>query len=532
MGVKWINMPRLQDALLKMSHIDTLRWWPLSGRISKRLLLQRIVPLGFIWITMGSQSFAGTVLLGTAEPTVEERGLEATLWACDQKELPRLEQAVVRIIQKRPDSVFAHHLMSHVKLRLFTADPEDLYTLKQASELAQQAIDLDSMNPVGYVALADVFDLMGAAERGLELLSKAESVGVRPNWRFYFTRARLSAANSNTDQVLTLLRRAIAMPDVELQIVVPYVVAVLQTELSGDDLVAALKGWSASHPSALFDLSMAIALAESGKSKSAHAIYQGLLKVNGEDREALVNDAVLLYKELQQAPLAIKMLNRALSSGKKQMEPHVKSIVLTHLGAAQLKAKEWVAAERSFVNSLRANPKNIATLDLVTTAYREAKAPEKLVGFLRSANIEAPGLSVLYALLGETLSEHLSDHEAAFQAYTDAITLDPERSDFYNGMGLAYYRAKKYIQALKLFGTAMRIDPRDAVARYNEACVLALLGRGEDALESLADALILDPRLIETAQNDRDFINLKNVARFQELTREPLGQVRSTELSH
>ena len=532
MGVKSLCMRPLQEFLGRVRQFGMRQWGGLSERGGTRTVSTAVLGFGIAFIGFESQSFAGTVPEGASEPTVEERRLEASLWACDQKDLPQLEQSIVRMIQKRPESVFAHHLMSHVKLRLFTADPEDLYTLKQASELAQQAIDLDVMNPVGYVAMADVFDLMGAAERGLELLSKAESLGIKPSWRFDFTRARLSAANSNADQVLKLLQRAIARPDVELQIVVPYVVAVLQTELSGDDLVTALKEWSTVHPSSLFDLSIAIALAESGKPKSAHEIYQGLLRVNAEDREALVNDAVLLYKDLHQAPLAIKMLNRALSSGNKQMEPHVKSIVLTHLGAAQLKAKEWAAAERSFVNSLRANPKNIATLDLVTKAYRDAKAPERLVGFLRSANIETPGLSVLHALLGETLSEHLHDHEAAFHAYTDAITLDPERSDFYNGMGLAYYRAKKYIQALKLFSTAMRIDPKDAVARYNEACVLALLDRREDALESLADALMLDPRLVETAQTDRDFINLKNVARFQELTHDPLGQVRSTELSH
>jgi tetratricopeptide (TPR) repeat protein len=138
----------------------------------------------------------------------------------------------------------------------------------------------------------------------------------------------------------------------------------------------------------------------------------------------------------------------------------------------------------------------------------------------------------MHAILGETLSEHLSQHQDAISAFTDAITLDPERGDFYNGMGLAYYRAKNYPQALKLFAAAMRLDPKDAVAKYNEACVLSILGRRDEALESLADAISLDPQLLQTARKDTDLANIRSVPRFREITENTTFLVPGLELSH
>ena len=132
MGVKSLCMRPLQEFLGRVRQFGMRQWGGLSERGGTRTVSTAVLGFGIAFIGFESQSFAGTVPEGASEPTVEERRLEASLWACDQKDLPQLEQSIVRMIQKRPESVFAHHLMSHVKLRLFTADPEDLYTLKQA----------------------------------------------------------------------------------------------------------------------------------------------------------------------------------------------------------------------------------------------------------------------------------------------------------------------------------------------------------------------------------------------------------------
>src|SRR5688572_26649021 len=103
------------------------------------------------------------------------RDLEVKVWTADEHELPALERDVVRLLQINPSSAVAHHLLSQVQVRLFSEDPVDLYLLKQAPNLAQQAVDLDPRSAMGYVALADFLDLMGNPERGIRLLDEAEA---------------------------------------------------------------------------------------------------------------------------------------------------------------------------------------------------------------------------------------------------------------------------------------------------------------------------------------------------------------------
>ena len=62
-----------------------------------------------------------------------------------------------------------------------------------------------------------------------------------------------------------------------------------------------------------------------------------------------------------------------------------------------------------------------------------------------------PGLSEIYALQAETISEYKNDLTNAITVYSDAILLDPYRSDYYTAIGLVYYKKKSYSKALKLF---------------------------------------------------------------------------------
>ena len=91
-------------------------------------------------------------------------------------------------------------------------------------------------------------------------------------------------------------------------------------------------------------------------------------------------------------------------------------------------------------------------------------------------------------------------------------------------MGLAFYRMKRREEALKVFSQATKIDPTDATARYNEACMLAMLGKVEQALGSLEEALNLDPKLGENAKTDADFALLRNNPQFIQLLTTPAMQ--------
>lgn len=455
-----------------------------------------------------------------AAPEKPADALEVKLWTADENELPALEKAVVRLIQVTPDSARAHQLLAHVMVRLFSKDPSDLYLLKQAADIAQQAIDLAPREPVGYVALAEILDLMGNADRAMQLLDEAEAAGVKPNWRFAFTRARLASdpTGAGAGKVLKQMEKALSYPDSEPRIVVPYVVALLQTDSTGEQLIAKLEDWNRRFPSPLFQLTMAITESDLGKTQLAHALYGKILKADPGNKEAMVNDAILLYRDLKDGARAAAMLQQVLKDHVAEFAPPVRAMITAHLGAAYVRQKEWDKAQAAFARAMSGSEmEGNGLLEFITQTYRQANAQVQLVALIRQLNDTMRGTGVLYALLGETLSESLQKHDEALKAFSDAITLDPDRSDYYNGMGLTYYRKKAYPAALKLFEAASEVDPNDATARYNEACVLSLMGRRDDAINTLAEALTLDPRLTQSARADADFSGLQASPKFLEL---------------
>jgi tetratricopeptide (TPR) repeat protein len=488
----------------------------------KVVLVAAFFVLAALALALRSSLAAGSPVVATSAG--KDAPLEVRVWTADEHELNFLEQDVVKVIQLDPHSAVGHGLLAHLMVRFFSKDPSDLYILKQASDLAQQAIDLAPSAPYGYVAMADILDLMGSADRGLKLLDDAERTGMAPNWRFAFTRARLLGGDdAGSVKTLKLLEQALAFKDVEPRVVVPYVVALLQSEASGEQLVAKLEDWNKRFPSPLFELTEAITDADLGKFQKAHALYGKIIKDDPSNKEAKVNDAIVLYRDLKEGQRAATLLEEVLAEHPADLSPAVRSMVSAHLGAAYLQRKMYDKANASFVAAISGEPENLGVLDFVTRSYRDAKAQDRLASLLSGLNDQVPGSGMLHALLGETLSEHLGRQDEALRAFSDAITLDPERSDFYNGMGLAYYRKKSYPDALKLFVAATEIDPNDATARYNAACVLSLMGRGDEAINTLAEAITLDPRLMQTARGDSDFAGLKASMKFQDLVQQTPG---------
>jgi tetratricopeptide (TPR) repeat protein len=498
------------------------------GKRAKMLLKRSNHPskiLSILLLIMLVQ-FTGITTIGYADENQSELDkLEDEVWLAEDHELPFIEQRVTRQIQLHPRSAQAHYLMALVLKRSFAADPGELLYLRQASQTAQQAVDLDPQSDYGYVAMADVLDLMGNGDKGLALLSDAETSGIPPSWRFYFSRARLIADRSNTKKVLGLLETALAFNKTHPKIILPYVIAILKSESQGKKLISSLQDWNNRYPSSLLALTLAIEYEENSEHIKAHKIYTQIIKESPKDREANINDAVILYKHLGRSKTAIKQLQLVLNNTSENSPNFVKSIIHAHIGSAYVHLKQFKNAEKSFARAIAMDNQNLNLIDFTAATYRENKATKHLASLLKNISRSQPGTGVVYAILAETLSEKLGHHDEAIEAFSNAIVLDPNRSDYYNGMGLAYYRKKDFNSALNTFSEASKIDPNDAVARYNEACIHSLLNNKSKAINKLKDALALDPRLTENVKSDADLDNIRGEAAFQEM-------LPSTAISH
>ena len=186
-------------------------------------------------------------------------------------------------------------------------------------------------------------------------------------------------------------------------------------------------------------------------------------------------------------------------------------------------------AERFAIESISGASDRDATVVAVMNSYKSSGKFKNALSLLESLNDRVPGLHMSYALQGELLVEKEHRPQDALTAYSAAITLEPSRSEYYNGRGLAYFSLGDLMPALQDYQTAARVNPSDASARYNVACALARLGKVEEAVEALASALDLDERLLKLAENDKDFVALHNLPAFKAVL---TGKSQQVQVAH
>jgi tetratricopeptide (TPR) repeat protein len=479
--------------------------------------ISAIVLCTFILITSQSS------LANSSTTAVDEAALERRVWEAKTSELGSLEIEIARIIQRAPESTFGHYLLSHIYMRLFSETPSELNLLKTASDLAQQAIELGPQNEIGYVALANVLDAMGHPVKGVELLTNSvQQKAITPSWRLPFTLARLKSEVEPADRILDLLLTSMKTAGTQREIIIPYVIAAAQASTSEDKQLDRFAALDQEYPDKMFKLVQADMLSEKGAYDKAHVLYQRVLKDNPLFSAAAINDAKIQYEWLNQASAAEQTLLRIVNSPAIKSEGNYE-IVMLHLGVMALQKSDRKLAFDYFSKALASNGLQSQSLDAVISAFRRRKQHEALAEFLYQVLRDIRGSGVAYGVLGEVLSENLGRHHEAIRAFENALTLEPERTDIYNGMGLVYFRQKDFENALKVFQAAIKIDSSDPLVRYNEACALVKLGRLKDGMNSLASAIGLDPNLKETAEKDTDLAAIRSLNEFKEIVSYPAG---------
>ena len=77
-----------------------------------------------------------------------------------------------------------------------------------------------------------------------------------------------------------------------------------------------------------------------------------------------------------------------------------------------------------------------------------------------------------------------------------------------------HLRAGRYDEARRLLHEGLEAKPGNPAIRYDLACVEALAGESDKALELLNEAVEADERFREYAQTDEDFASIRNDPRF------------------
>lgn len=129
--------------------------------------------------------------------------------------------------------------------------------------------------------------------------------------------------------------------------------------------------------------------------------------------------------------------------------------------------------------------------------------------------IEADPADVSYRARRAKLATRAQEHHAAAEDLAVALALRPEDPILRFDYGFALFTAGRYEEGLAQFRRVLERDPGNLDARYNIACGLARLGRAEDALEALADAVRAGYRDAEFARKDPDLESIRADPRFE-----------------
>jgi len=87
------------------------------------------------------------------------------------------------------------------------------------------------------------------------------------------------------------------------------------------------------------------------------------------------------------------------------------------------------------------------------------------------------------------------DHEAAIASFSRALELDPFMAGAYANMGDLYFHKHQFAEAAASYGKALEISPYEFTAdfHYRVAAALMELGRFDEAIATLRDAILIDP---------------------------------------
>jgi tetratricopeptide (TPR) repeat protein len=186
---------------------------------------------------------------------------------------------------------------------------------------------------------------------------------------------------------------------------------------------------------------------------------------------------------------------------------------------------------------------------LTDVSPEERQALELNIIKYQQATSKNPRSYILWEGLGDA-HKSAGQYRDAIQAFQKAISLNPASPRCHYRLGLVYAAERKEQEAIKSFKKVLELDPTSAQAHaslasqyrkmglekaaqehiekargmeleeesdYNRACLEAICGNNERALELLEVALQSKQTYIAWAQNDPDFDALRKDHRFQVL---------------
>jgi tetratricopeptide (TPR) repeat protein len=109
------------------------------------------------------------------------------------------------------------------------------------------------------------------------------------------------------------------------------------------------------------------------------------------------------------------------------------------------------------------------------------------------------------------------DWDNALKLFDEVLAIDDSLILGWHYKGFAYGSMGKHMDALKCFDRVTQLNPEDAGAHFNKACIYSLMGDADLCMANLEKAILLNTEFLAFADMEHDFDNIRNDPRFMEM---------------
>jgi tetratricopeptide (TPR) repeat protein len=237
---------------------------------------------------------------------------------------------------------------------------------------------------------------------------------------------------------------------------------------------------------------------------------------HGNDLESRVQLALLEATRLKNHSEAIATYEKVLSilPADAEVDPSVVAGIRARISMTHLDAGKITESILHASLMIAEYPMETTLIQALYEVFQTRKLEQKLVPALSLAAARNPFFTYAHVALGDASSLR-GEFVAAVRHYGKAVALLPEEDFPYAKRAHAYYSQQNYAEALSDFNRALALRPDISSHHYNRSCMLALLGKNDEAMVSLRAAIALEPRLAVLAGTDSDLAGLRISPEFR-----------------
>jgi tetratricopeptide (TPR) repeat protein len=296
-----------------------------------------------------------------------------------------------------------------------------------------------------------------------------------------------------------------------------------------------------------------------------------ILRLEGEKNK----DQTLFQKALEREQLALKYDSTAayiynelgliygnLKEKEKEMEMYEKAIEITpkwvlpynNLSNVYHKSGEYEKAIEFGKKAIEVNPDFASAYHNLAWAYKANEDYDKTeTYFLKAIEIDS-GFVEAIVDLGNLYEYHFKDYLKAEKVYRNAIVINPDYFNSYMDIGWLFYRLKRYDEAESMMVKSIQLEPQNdqaimnlgilyhvkqeyeearklylkiieintssVWAYYNLACINALEGKPEKAIEWLEVAFQNGFDDLKSIETDSDLDSIRNSPKYKDLIKQ------------